>query len=197
MERTQAHEELAWIRSLMSESQSFLSGTWKHQLVWGLIATVGLVATWFAIQTGSYGSIPWGWAVLIAVGWAYSLLSERSGSRHEVRNVAGRAFGGLWMGLGGTLTLLGGLSLTTGVIEGALLTGLVPIVFGAGYFASGYLAGLRWLSGVGVAWWAGGVALLFWDSPDAILALAAMTATLEMGPALVLQQIERTRREAM
>ena len=71
------------------------------------------------------------------------------------------------------------------------MSGVVAIVFGAGYFATGFTAGLRWLQGVGAAWWIGGVGLLLWQSPQGLLALAAMTILLEIGPALRLRQLAR------
>ena len=76
------------------------------------------------------------------------------------------------MGLGVTLTLLGTVSMFSGAIDPRTMSGIVAIVFGAGYFATGFAGGLRWIQGVGVAWWVGGVALLLWQSPDALLALA-------------------------
>jgi hypothetical protein len=115
----------------------------------------------------------------------------RRGGRTPVRNVAMRAFGGIWMSLGVTLTLIGSVSVYSGALEPSSLPGVLAVVFGAGYFASGFVAGLVWLSAVGVAWWAGGVGLLFWRTPGNLLVLAAMVVALEVVPALVLRRRER------
>lgn len=192
MERDTAREDLAAIRSLMAESQSFLSGTWSHQLVWGSLASIGLVATWLAVRAESWSLIGGVWAAVLLAGWGWSLVgARRRTGRSRVRNVASRAFGAIWMGLGVTLTLLGTVTVVTGSVDPLVLPGLIALVFGAGYFASGALAEMRWLSGVGVVWWIGGVALLLWRSPDAMLALAAMALFFEVGPALVLKGAER------
>ena len=192
MEEATAREELAAIRTLMADSQSFLRGTWPHQMVWGCVGTVGLLATWALGQSGRYGLVPWVWVAAVSVGWTYSLFLARDHSRAPVRNVAGRAFGGIWMALGVTLTLLGTVTVFVGAVDPRGLPGVIAVVFGAGYFASGFLAEMRWLAGVGVAWWAAGVVLLLWQSEAAILALAALTLLLEVGPALVLRSMERS-----
>lgn len=193
-------DELVAIRSLMEESQSFLSGTWPHQLVWGAIGAAGVTGTWGAAATGHVDWIPWIWIVAVGAGWAFSLGGVgRGASLGRVRNVASRAFGGVWMALGVTLTLLGAVAVGsaargTPVVDPQILPGLIALIFGAGYFASGYLAGLRWLQGVALLWWSGGVGLLLWRHHTALLVLAVMTILLEIGPALVLRRSEREER---
>ena len=41
--------ELAQIRALMSESHELLTGTWRHQLIWGLLTALGLSGTWVLV----------------------------------------------------------------------------------------------------------------------------------------------------
>jgi hypothetical protein len=192
VERATVHEELAAIRSLMADSQSFLYGTWPHQLTWGAVGITGVVATWVALGAEAYGATVWIWGVLVCVGWAFSFaLMRRGPGGAPVRNVASRAYGGIWIALGITLTILGTLTVGVGAVDPLGLPGLIAVVFGAGYFASGWLAGLRWLTAVGVCWWVAGVGLLVWSDPRGLLALAALTLLLEVGPALALRRMER------
>jgi hypothetical protein len=193
VERATVHEELAAIRSLMADSQSFLRGTWPHQLAWGVIGTTGVLATWIALGAGSYSATVWIWGVLVAHVWIFSFAVMRRGDGGApVRNVASRAYGGIWIALGVTLTILGTMTAGVGAVDPLGLPGLIAVVFGAGYFASGWLAGLRWLTAVGVVWWVAGVALLIWSDPRGLLVLAALTLLLEVGPALALRRMERT-----
>lgn len=192
MTEATAREELAWIRSLMDQSQAFLCGTWRHQLLWGVVGTVGLAGSWNAVRVGRFTDIPWIWLVALGLGWVSSMRVARHQATHAaVRSVAARAFGGIWLALGVSLTLLGAATIVFGAIDPPALSGIVAIIFGAGYFASGFTAGLRWIQAVGVAWWIGGAALLIWRGPDAMLVLAGMTLLLEVGPALRLRSIER------
>lgn len=197
MTEATAREELAWIRALMDQSQTFLCGTWRHQFLWGLVAMAGLVGSWSAGQTERYALIGWIWLGAGMLGWAGSLrLARRDALNPAVRSVAARAFGGIWLGLGVSLTLLGTSTVVLGAIDPRAMSGIVAIVFGAGYFASGFTAGLRWIQLVGVAWWIGGVGLLLWRGSEAMLVLAAMILVLEVGPALRLRLIERAHRAA-
>ena len=50
---------------------------------------------------------------------------------------------------------------------------------------------MPWLTAVGVAWWASGVALLFRRGPWGLLVLAVLVLLLEVVPALVLRNRER------
>lgn len=194
MDQATAQEELASIRALMAESQGLLSGTWPHQLVWGAAGALGLVATWWGVWRGAFDYALWVWAAVLAVGWTFSLREGRRGrTRGRVRNVATRAFSGIWLGLGVTLTLLAAVALLTGAIDPRTLPGSIALILGAGYFASGFLSGLRWLSGVAVAWWVGGLGLLLWRGPEILLALAVMAVVLEVGPALVLRRMDRAQ----
>lgn len=158
MDQAAARQELAAIRALMAESQGFLGGSWRHQLVWGLLGASGLTATWWAVSAGS----------AVRPGW-------------------------IWLALGVTLTLIGAASILTGTLAPRSLPGLIALVFGAGYFASGLVAGVRWLAGVGVGWWVAGAGLLQWSSgPGSLLVLAGLTLVLEVGPALALRRLERS-----
>ena len=110
MQQATAREELAAIRALMSDSHHFVCGTWRHQMVWGILGSVGLVATWMALRNETYGLIGWIWAAVVGSGWTYSLALSRLGATlAPVRNVASRAFSGIWMAVGVSVTLLGAL----------------------------------------------------------------------------------------
>ena len=53
MNDTTAHEDLAWIRSLMDQSHRFLGGTWRHQVVWGVVGITGMLGTYAGVRMGS------------------------------------------------------------------------------------------------------------------------------------------------
>lgn len=184
-------DDLAAIRALMADSQALVHGTWWYQLLWGFLVTLGLVLTWFGEQSGRYGLIAVGWMGVVVVGWTASMIrGRREATEARVQNAASRAFSGIWIGLGVTLTLVGMVSIPTGAVAPDGLPGLLAIVLGAGYFATGFVSGLRGLIFVGVGWWVGGGALLFLQGPNAILGLAALTMLLEIVPALVLRRME-------
>lgn len=194
MESATAREELAAIRGLMAESQTYLCGTWPHQLAWGILGAVGLVATWWTGRGEAFPAVAWIWGTILALGWTFSIVvGRRAGRGAPVHNVAARAFAGIWVALGVTLSLLGMVTIPTGAVDPGGLPGVLAIVLGAGYCASGVLTGLRWLVGVAVLWWSGGVGLLLLAGPEALLGLAVMALLFEVGPALALRRREGSR----
>ncbi len=185
-------DDLAAIRALMADSQDLVRGTWWYQMVWGVLITLGLVLTWVGEQSGRFGFIAAVWVGVVVTGWVASMIrGRREAARATVRNAASRAFAGIWIGLGVTLTMVGMVSIPTGAVAPDGLPGLLAILFGAGYFATGFVSGLRGLSLVGVGWWMGGAALLVFQGPSAVLGLAALTVMLEIAPALALRRMER------
>lgn len=184
-------DDLAAIRSLMMSSQRLVRGTWSHQLIWGCLVTVGLVSTWLIERTGRFDLLTGIWIAVLVAGWTFSVVRSRGvESAPPARNVATRAFGGIWIGLGVTLTILGLATIPTGAVAPDGLPGVIATVLGAGYFASGFLAGIWWMSAVGVGWWVGGGLLLIWQGSHALLVLAALTVALEILPALALRAME-------
>lgn len=196
MNTSDVHRELALIRGLMEGSQRLLAETWKHQVAWGLLIAVGLVTTWWGQATGNRTLLVWIWPAVLAVGWLFSLtIGYRDARRAPVSNAAGRAFAGIWIGAGVSLSLLGLLGPLVGAYTPMALPGVVAVILGLGYFASGVVAGLGWLRGVGLAWWASGTALLIWRDTWALPALAALVLLLQVGPALVLRRQSATKLE--
>lgn len=191
MDESSVREELSAIRALMTDSQRLIRGTWSHQLVWGVLVSVGLALTWAAEQSERYPLIAAVWLGVVVTGWTFSIWWGRThDAQASVHNTATRAFAGIWVGLGITLTMIGMLTIPTGAVAPDGLPGVLAAILGAGYFASGVLAGMRWLLLVAVAWWLGAAALLVWQGPGTLLGLAALTVAFEVLPALALRRAE-------
>jgi len=191
-ELNEARNDLEWIRAAVDRGQQRLASTWHHQLLWGCITTVGLILTWTAIQLEARLLLTSVWPTLIVIGWTLSVLSETYLVRlRGARPKAGsgpQASAGIWVGIGVGLTLLGTLGMATGALQPRALPMVVSVLLGSGYFATGHLADLGWLRGVGVAWWVVGSILAFATGTWTLLALAGATVVLEIGPALVLRE---------
>ncbi len=190
-----AQQELAWIRELMVDSRRALHGSWQHQVLWGCLISAGLAGTWAVAYAGRPEWIGPGWATLIMIGWGGSvLLGRRLAAGARVNTQSEGLFAGVWVGVGAALTLFGTVGMASGALSPTTLPGVVAILMGVGYFASGHLAGLGWLRLVGVAWWLVGTGMLVIAGAWTLPALAAAFATLTLGPALVLRRQEALSR---
>jgi hypothetical protein len=185
--------ELAAIRGFMDRSRRLVAGSWRHQVWWGLLTAVALLLTWWGVATARYELTRWIWPVALPVGWIGSVVLGRAEAAAPVRNPATRAFAGLWIGLGVTLSLVAVVGLYGGGLDPRALPGVLSIVLGGGYFATARITGIGWLGWIAVAWWVGGGVLLAFPGTWTLLALAAFAVLLEAVPGMALAREARTR----
>lgn len=187
-----ARRDLADIRSWMHEGRRVVVETWRHQVWWGVVSAVALVATWWAVKQAAWAAAWVLWPVVLAFGWAGSAVLGRAGPP-RARNQATRAFEALWVGTGVTLSIVGTLGLYGGGLNPTALPGVVAAVFGGAYFTTARVSGIGWLRGVAVGWWAGAAVLLLRPGDDALLVLAALALLGEAGPGLILSRTSEHR----
>ncbi|HWK89757.1 MAG TPA: hypothetical protein VNP72_07170 [Longimicrobium sp.] len=185
--QTQAREDLAAIRRLMEGGQRVVNHAGPHFVAWGLLTSAALVLTYVLGRDGDARLISWMWAAAVGLGWLASIGLTVSGVRRApVSSASGRLLGGLWIGTGVTLTLLGFAGPAGGALHWSGLTGVLAAVLGTGFFATGLVAGSRWIQAAGGAWWAGSLFMLLWPGPHGLLVTAALTLVLQTIPGLVL-----------
>ncbi len=192
MDPDTARRELADIRSWMEEGRRVMVETWRHQVWWGVVSAVALVATWWAVEQEAWGAAWILWPVALTIGWSGSALLGRAGPP-RARNQATRAFESLWVGTGVTLTVVGTVGLYGGGLAPTAFPGVVAAVFGAAYFTAARIASLPALRWVALAWWVGAAGLLLWPSDASLLVLAALALLLEAGPGLALSRLPEGR----
>jgi hypothetical protein len=181
--QAQAREDLVAIRAMMERTRDVVGYAAPHFVVWGVLMAAALLATYLLRDQAGDGWISWLWVLAVGVGWALSwLLAVRGRRRGRVRSQAGRMLGGLWLGTGVTMTILGFAGPAGGAVSTLVVSGMLAAVLGAAYFATGVLAGVRWLMAVGVGWWAGSLVMLLWPGPAAVLLMAACMLALQVGP---------------
>jgi hypothetical protein len=185
-----ARRDLALIEQVMASNRRVVVGTWRHQVWWGALTGMGMVATWWADAQGAWRGLAVLWPVLIAVGW---LGSWHLGSRQAaapVRNAVTRTFVGIWVAIGGALSLMGIAGIAGGGIAPTAFPGIAATLFGAGYLASARATGLDWLVGVALVWWMAALPLLAIPGRWSYLALALLLVVLQTGSGLALSREE-------
>lgn len=183
----QAHD-ISTIRALMEQSGGAIRDNGTHHIIWGALVAAAMLATYAYVRGAFPVQLGWIWAAAIGSGWALSLVvGIREERAAPVRNPASRALSRVWIGIGITLSLLGLLGASRGLIEGAAIPAIGAAAFGLGYFATGSGAGLRWLTWLAVAWWAGSAYLLLDPTPRSMLVFTAMVLVLEVGTGIALR----------
>lgn len=185
MQAEDAGRQLREIRHWMREGRRVMTESWRFQLWWGVLSSVALIATWWAVRAEAWTPLAWVWPVALVLGWLGSVVLARIAPA-RARNQATRAVEGVWVGAGATLTLVGLAGAVGGVLPPAAIPGTVAAVLGGAYWATARVAGIAWLRGLAGVWWAGAGLLLLVPFEHALLMLAAMALLFEAGPALIL-----------
>lgn len=185
MQAEEAGRRLHEIRNWMHEGRRVMAESWSFQLWWGVLSSVALIATWWAVRAEAWTALAWVWPLALLVGWLGSVILARI-APPRAWNQATRAVEGVWVGAGATLTLLGLAGLAGGAMPPDALPGTVAAVLGGGYWATARVAGIGWMHGLAAVWWAGATLMLLLPSEHGLLLLAAMALLFEAGPALIL-----------
>jgi hypothetical protein len=183
-----AREDIAFIRRVVEEGGAYAIASGPDLLVWGIVVTVGYLAT-YAFIRGWSPIAPHGlWAGCIGVGWLYSLRRIVVGPEgRPPRGPMAQALAMLWLGCGVFLTILAIARMTSGEPYAPWFDAVVAGVMGIGFFASTWLTNLPWLRWVAVAWWIGEIGLFALRHDAAKFPLAAsLMLVLLAGPGFLL-----------
>jgi len=193
----QAREDIAFIRRAIEEGGAYATASSPDMLVWGIAVAIGYLGTYGFLRGWSPVAPNALWAACLGLPWLFSL-------RRVARGLAGRevpahgpmahALAMLWLGCGIFLTTLAIAVMWTGEARGGWCDAVVAGVMGIGFFASAWLTRLPWLRWVGIAWWAGELALFaLRHRVEALPLAAALMLLLLAGPGYVLWS-RRSRR---
>lgn len=185
-ERRSAREDLAMIRRLMEQSRGTVDAAAPHFMLWGVLVTGALLAS-YANAVGALAvDETWLWVGTIGVGWVASIVIGARRSREAaVRGPGGRIMAAIWIGAGIALTLLGFVGAPTQAFpEAGALFGAMASVLGAACFASAAVQGSSGFRFLAAGWWAGAVAMFVWPGLVALLIMAALMVLLHLLPGL-------------
>ena len=198
MNEDAVRDDIAFIRRTMEQGRRVVGAWGPDVLVWGIAIAIGYFGTYARVR--GYWTIDpdWLWLACILLPWAYTL--RRLPARLFARQPDAPAERGLasplamqWFACGIFLTILGLATIFSGDRDPWWINPAVAGVMGIGFFASSFLSNVTWLRWVGIAWWAGEVALFaLRQRPEAFLLAGALMLVLLAVPGFVLM---RGRRE--
>lgn len=187
MDSSTPYEDLAMVRRLMEEARELVCDNGKHFIAWGVLGVAALLATYVTLLGLVALPVGWIWAVVLVAGWLFSLWAvRRDAGRAQVRTMASRLLGGIWLGFGVTASIIAVLGLYTAAIDVELLGGLASALLGFGFFASSFVGSqvcLRWLA---LSWWAGALTMLLWPGMHTLPLMAGLLLLLQVVPGVVI-----------
>lgn len=190
----QARQDLTVIRQLMEQTRQEVTERGRHLIIWGVISTAGLLATYVAVTTRAAYDPAKVWFGLLALGWVASVwIGIVDGRRARVRTMGRRLLSAVWITAGVTLTVVGVAGMTASPVDVRALPGLLSVMMGAPVMLTALLTGERWLGAVAAAWWVAGTIMLFVPGLYTLLVMAALSLLLLAVPGGVLYVRSRHR----
>ena len=184
---SQAHQDLALIRRVMDETRREVNDRGKHFLIWGVLTSIGLAATYLAV-TGRLNLNPaTAWIAVLVVGWAASMtVGWMDGRRARVVTLGRRLLTAVWVSTAVTLTATAIGGMFGSVLPVNALPGVLAVIVAAPMLVTALLTGEAWLHWVAAGWWIGGGVMLFVPGVYTLLLMTAMSVVLMAGPGVIL-----------
>ena len=128
----------------------------------------------------------WIWAVLIPVGWIYSLINRKSIKEKHPSTYAGKLLGNVWLAAGIAMTIIGFIGPVLGAINPMAISPIACIITGSAYFISGIIVEVKWVRNLSFGWWIGGIILLKVVSVESFLIMAFLMLFFQTIPGIVM-----------
>ena len=187
MDRSEAQQELAFIKKVMEDSQRTILDNGKQYVLWSVLVLAGIAAKYLLDGLGSGLNPAWLWMPLIALGWFLSLmLRRRAYSEARVKTLAERTLEAIWTGWGVAIPILTLIGYFSGAIESWAIAPVVATLFGSACFTTGLITAGAWLRNTGVLWWAGAVFMFVVPTDYSVAILGGMFVLLQLIPGIVL-----------
>ncbi len=187
MDSISAQEELSFIKKVIEDSKRILIIDGKNFIFWGILGSIGLLATYLSIITKNYSLINWSWMVLIFFGFVYTIFYYQKKSRTgNSQTFAGKIMNSIWFAMGIAATILGFAGGMSGAIHGIYISPSISTVVGVAYFISGIVYSSKWMTGLSAGWWLGAVIMFVFPGLHSILIMAGMMIFFQIVPGIVL-----------
>ena len=186
MDQKTALEELQYIRKIIEETRKSVVYNGKDYIFWGILVIVGMLTTYIFHITGLYFNYVWIWAVLIPVGWLYSIFNRKSMKEKHPSTYSGKLIGYVWGGAGVAMTIIGFVGPVFGTIQAMAISPLACIIMGSAYFVTGRIVESKWLSNLSIGWWIGGIILFYVTTIESFLIMALLMLFFQTIPGIFL-----------
>ena len=160
MDQQSAIEEIALIKKVIEESREFTFNIGKNIILWGVLMSAAIFASYETIVAGYNGMVLWIWVAAIGTGWIISLFWGL-GRKPSAENLGVKIISNVWTSCGIAMTILGFAGITSGAIQEWALAPVLSALIGTCFAGTAFAIKLRWVIYVGVAWWLGALINVF------------------------------------
>lgn len=186
MNKTQAIEDLQFIKKILSDSRRLFFDDGIIHIIWAISAISGTLATYtfYFMNLEQFTGILWITIMLISV--LLTIYIKKTKHSEKPANFAGKIYAATWksIGLGIVLFVIGTIPLQANQLS--LRLSVIPLMLGVAYFISAQLGIYKWMHYVAVGWWITTACILFTPNFYSPAVLAGATSLLELLPGIIL-----------
>ncbi len=184
MTNNDAYDELAFIKQIMEQTRTETLDKGVGFIMWGVLATLGLLITYFSvIYNFSYVQF-WAWIILIGGGWLATIIHSIKNKTEKPKPFAQKIVDSVWISVGIVMTIVGFIGTTTGAVSGAFLSPFIALQLGIGFFVTGVIFNAKSIYYLSFGWWLGAIIMMIYPGFYSILLLAAMIFFLQVAPGI-------------
>ncbi|NQV15944.1 hypothetical protein HQ531_10845 [bacterium] len=181
-----AKEQLAFIRSIMDDSQKVLADNGDGFIVWGILILLAGLSSHIFQAFNLQQFIGWMYLIFVGLGWIYMITLHKKAEKYAIGNpMTKKIIEAIWTAVLISMTILGFVGAASGTIDLEHLTAVLYTALGTAYYLQGIITGKAWVRNLGFGWWLGSVILYFISGPAAGILAAAMMIGLQIVPGFI------------
>jgi hypothetical protein len=184
MNHIDAKNEIAFIKKVIEDSKRAVGGDNLGSVVWGVIVAIGMILTYLhIIALTDFIHVGLLWAILIALGWIYTVSSMiKQRKKPSTKTFGGRMLTSIWTACGIVMTCFGFYAAYLHVIEPWAIVPVCSLIIGIGYYVTADIVASRLTKIFALVWWIGGLLMMTWPGAYIFLLFASLIIALQIIP---------------
>jgi len=189
MDKRAAKEQLAFIKSVMDDSQKVVADNGDGFILWGVLIILAGIASYFLDQFELNQFQGWLYLGIVGIGWIYMLTIHRKTDRSVIGNpLTKKIIDSIWIAVLAAMTLLGFVGGASQTIDLDHMTAVMYTILGIAYFLQGVITGKNWVRNLGFGWWIGSIILFFITGASAAILAVIMMIGLQIIPGIIFRR---------
>ena len=185
-ENSEARAQLAFIKSIMQDSQKVVADNGDGFILWGVLILLSGACSYLLDQFQLNQYQGWLYLLIVGLGWCYMVTIHRRTKKYSIGNpLTKKIIDSIWTAVLISMTLLGFVGGATGTIDLNHMTAVMYTVLGTAYFLQGVITGKSWVRNLAFGWWGGSVILFLITGPAALALMIVMMLGLQIVPGII------------
>jgi hypothetical protein len=186
MDEKTALEEIQFIRKIIEDTKRKVIYSGKDYIFWGILVIIGMMSMYLLHLNKVYFNYFWIWAVLIPIGWIFSLTARKKIMEKHPATFTGKIIGFVWLGAGVAMTIIGFIGPVLGTIQPMAISPIACAIAGSAFFVSGIIVEEKWIRNLSFGWWIGGIILFFVTTVESFLIMALLMLFFQTIPGIIM-----------